>query len=162
MSQDPSDEERSGGHLTPASPTVLTVWAVIGLVGGWVFHRVAEAAWGIAPVVTWAQPLGLFLVAAILGGTAWATHRTLRVRHERLEPHRAVNRFVIARACSYVGALAAGAYVGYAVSWLGVHAELADQRILRSAVAALGGVCVVITALLLERACRVRSDDEEP
>ena len=60
----------------------------------------------------------------------------------------------------YVGALVAGGYVGYAVSWLGVDAELADQRAWRSLVAAIAGVAITIAALLLERACRVRSDDD--
>ena len=39
-------------------------------------------------------------------------------------------------------------------------AELAGQRILRSAVAVLAGVATVVFALLLERACRVRDDRE--
>ena len=50
--------------------------------------------------MTWAQPLALFLVAAILAGTAWATWRTMHVHRERLEPHQAVNRLVLARACA--------------------------------------------------------------
>ena len=61
-----------------------------------------------------------------------------------------------------MGGLVAGGYAGYAVSWLGLRAELADERILRSAAAAVAGVAIVIGALLLERACRVRSGDEEP
>ena len=83
--------------------------------------------------------LALFLVAAILAGTAWATWRTLHVHGHRLEPHRAVNRLVLAKACALVGALAAGGYAGYALSWVGMAAELADQRMVRSGIAALGG-----------------------
>ena len=91
-------------------------------------------------MVTWLQVLALFLVAAILGVTAWATWRTLHVHGQRLEPHRAVNRLVLAKACALVGVLAAGGYAGYALSWVGIAAELADQRMLRSGVAALGGL----------------------
>ena len=54
----------------------------------------------------------------------------MHVHHERLEPHQAVNRLVLARACALVGALVAGGYVGYALSWVGVDAELAGQRVL--------------------------------
>ncbi len=93
---------------------------------------------GTAPIVSWLQPLALFLVVAILGVTAHATWRTVQVRRERLLPHQAVNRLVLARACAFVGALAAGGYLGYALSWLGVDAELADQRLVRSLVAAAG------------------------
>jgi hypothetical protein len=61
-----------------------------------------------------------------------------------------------------VGALVAGGYLGYAVSWLGDDAELAAQRAWRSGASAFAGTGIVITAVLLERACRVRSDDGEP
>jgi hypothetical protein len=160
VSGDPSGEEPSGGHLRPTSPAALTVWAVVGLIGGYVLHPLSERSGGTAPVVTWTQSLALFLGAAIVGATAWVTWRTVHVRRERLEPHRAVNRLVLARACAYVGALVAGGYGGYAVSWLGDGAELASQRAWRSLVAAIAGVAITITAVLLERACRVRSDDD--
>ena len=162
MTGDPSGEEPSGGRLRPTSAGALTAWAVLGLVGGWLLHPLMERWRGSAPVITWTQPLALFLVAAILGSTAWLTWRSVHVRHERLEPHRAVNRLVLARACALVGALVAGGYLGYAVSWLGVDAELASQRAWRSAVGALAGVAITITAVLLERACRIRSDDPAP
>lgn len=158
---DPGTPEEPGGSLRPTSPAALTAWAVAGLVGGWLVHPVADR-WGTPPLVTWAQPLALLLVVAILGATAWITYRQVHVRRERLDPQQAVNRLVLARACAYVGALAAGGYLGYAVSWLGVPAELAEQRAWRSAAAALAGAGVAVTALLLERACRVRSDDPAP
>jgi hypothetical protein len=55
----------------------------------------------------------------------------------------------------------AGAYAGYAVSWIGDPAELAGQRILRSGVAVVAGIAMVAGALLLERACRVREDRDQ-
>jgi len=140
---------------------VLTAWAVVGLVGGWLLRTLTVRSGGTPPIVTWAQPLALVLVAAILGATAYLTWRTVHVHHQRLDPHQAVNRLVLARACALVGALVAGGYLGYAVSWIGVGTELADQRVLRSLVAGLAGLAIVGTALLLERACRVRSDDED-
>jgi uncharacterized protein DUF3180 len=162
VSDTPPDEPPPEGQLRPTSPGVLTAWVVAGLVGGWLVHPLTERRGGNPPLVTWAQPLALFLVAAILGSTAWLTWRTVHVHRERLEPHRAVNRLVLARACALVGALAAGGYLGYALSWLGVDAELAAQRAWRSATATVGGVAITVTAVLLERACRVRSDDEAP
>jgi len=161
VTSDPSDEEPSGGHLRPTSAGALTAWVVVGLVGGWLIHPITERTRGSAPVVTWTQPLALFLGAAIVGATAWVTWRTVHVRRERLEPRRAVNRLLLARSCAYVGALVAGGYAGYAVSWLGVGAELADQRAWRSLAAAAAGAAITITAVLLERACRVRSDDDK-
>lgn len=139
---------------------MLTGWAVVGLVAGWLLHPLAERVWGTAPIVTWAQPLALFLVAGILGATAWVTWRAVHVRRERLDPQQAVNRLVLARACAFVGALVGGGYLGYAVSWLGAEAELASQRALRSGLGALAGLAIAVTGLLLERACRVRSDPD--
>src|SRR3954454_6287675 len=158
MSEPRTEGEPPGGRLRPTSPAALTGWGVVGLVGGWLLHAYADRKMAAPPIVTWAQPLALFLVAAILAGTAWATWRSIHVRREHLAPHQAVNRLVMARACAYVGILVAGGYLGYALSWVGVSAELAEQRVVRSLVAALAGVCVVVFALLLERACRVRKD----
>lgn len=157
--EEPGRDE-PGGSLRPTSPAALTAWAVAGLVGGWLLNPLGDR-FGTPPIVTWAQPLALLLVTAILGATAWVTWRQVHLRRERLEPHRAVNRLVLGRACAYVGALAAGGYLGYAVSWLGVPAELAEQRAWRSGAAALAGCTVVVTGLLLERACRVRSGGED-
>jgi hypothetical protein len=160
----PEDEEQdrtNPGRLRPTSAAAITVWVVLGLVGGWLLHPLAERVRDTAPIVTWAQPLALVLVSAILGATAYVTWRTVHVHHQRLEPHQAVNRLVLARACALVGALVAGGYFGYALSWAGVDTELGDQRMWRSAIAGLAGVAIVITALLLERACRVRSDEDD-
>lgn len=146
-----------GGSLRPTSPVVLAVWAIVGLTGGWLVHPIGDRL-GTPPVVTWTQPLLLLLVAAIVGSTAWATWRTVHVRRERLEPHQGLNRLVLARACALVGALVVGGYLGYGLSWIGDSAELADQRLGRSALAAGAGALLVIGSLLLERACRVRGD----
>lgn len=153
----------TSGRLRPVSAAALTIWAVLGLIGGWLLHPVAESWHGTAPVVTWFQPLALLLVAAIVGGTAWLTWRSVQIRHERMEPHRAVNRLVLGRACALVGALIAGAYAGYAVSWLGIAGDpLAGQRVLRSLVAAVMGGLICLGGVLLERACRVHDDEPEP
>jgi Protein of unknown function (DUF3180) len=158
---DPHDEEppEPEGSLRPTSYGVITTWAIGGLVLGWLWHPVAERLSGTAPVVSWAQPAALWLVAVVIGSTAWQTHRAVQVRHVRLEPHRAVNRLVLGRAGALVGALVAGGYAGYAVSWIGDPAELAGQRILRSVVAVAAGITIVVAALLLERACRVQKRD---
>jgi hypothetical protein len=145
------------------SPAALSIWAVIGLVVGWLFHRWADRGTGVPPQVSWLQPLALLLVAAILVGTAWSTRRTIQQHPGQLSPHQAVNRLVLARACAYVGALAAGFYIGYAVSWVGVDStDLAGQRAFRSACAGVAGVLIVVGGVLLERACRVPPEDDEP
>ena len=149
------------GTLRLTSPAVLAGWGVAGIVGGWLLHPVAERVNGVAPLVSWAQPASLFLLALAVGITTWHTWRSVHVRRERLEPHRAVNRLVMGGAAGRAGAFVAGGYLGYAISWINVEAELADQRIARSLVAVVVGVLLMVGGLLLERACRVRSDRPE-
>lgn len=161
MSGTPPEEEPSGGTLRPTSPGAIAAWAAVGLVGGRLLRPVAERIQGSAPIVTWLPALALVCVAVVLGLTAWLTWRTLHVHRDYLEPRQAVNRLMLARSCALVGALVAGGYAGYALAWLGVDTDLGAQRVWRSVAAALGGVGIVATALLLERACRVRSDDSE-
>jgi hypothetical protein len=156
-----SDEPPSGeGHVRPTSAGSLVAWGLLGLVAGWMLRPLTTRLEQTAPVVTWLQVGALWLVVLILGLAAWAMWR-MQVRGVRLEPHRAVNRLVLAKACALVGALVAGGYAGYAVSWLGMESELAGQRMLRSGIAALAGVGMCVAALLLERACRVRRGDDE-
>jgi hypothetical protein len=73
-----------------------------------------------------------------------------------------VNRLVLAKSSAITGALVAGGYLGYALTWSGVDAELSGERVLRSVVAAGGAGLVTAAALLLERACRVRDADPQP
>ncbi len=159
---EPEPDQEPEGRLRPTSATSLAVAAAIGLVGGGLLRTVSVAIDGTAPIVTWIQALALVFVACFVGALAWDTWRTLHVRHERLEPHRAVNRLVLARACALVGALVAAGYAAYAVTWIGDPSQLAGQRALRSGVAALGGVAIVISSLLLERACRLPSQKKGP
>lgn len=158
---DPTPPREPGGQLRPTSAALLTGALVVALVVGWLAHRLADTWLGHAPVVTWGQPLLLLVMAGLLGGVAWSTYRTVQVQQIRLDPHRAVNRLVLARACALVGALVAGFYLGYAVSWLGIDVELAHQRLVRSLVAGAAGGLIVVASLVLERACRVRDDDSE-
>ena len=162
LGDDEDDAPEPEGTLRPLSYAVVTAWAIAGLVLGWLWHPVAERLTGTAPVISWAQPAALWLVAVAIGITTWQTHRAVQVRRERLEPHQAVNRLVLARAGALVGALVAGGYAGYAISWIGDPAELAGERILRSVVAVVAGVVIVVGALLLERACRVRKPPDSP
>jgi MFS family permease len=157
--EDPAGPEEPQGSLRPTPPGVIVGWALAGLVLGWALHPVSDRMGRVPPLVTWGQPLALVLLAAILGYVAWATWRTVHVRRDRLLPHQAVNRLVLARACALVAALVAGGYLGYGLSWIGDSAEMADQRLWRSIAAAAAGLLGLAAALLLERACRIRNSD---
>ncbi len=156
---EPSDPEGSPpeGHVGPTGPGTVVGSALVGLVLGWLVRPVSVRLDGTAPTVGWLPVVTLGFVAAVIGWVAWSTYRLIHRRRERLEPHKAVNRLVLAKACAVTGALVAGAYVGYAVSWLGLtDAALARERVVHSLLAALAAALLVVGSLLLERACRVR------
>lgn len=142
-------------------PTVLLGWALVGLVLGWLLHPMSDRLLGGPLGVTWLQPLALWVVAGVLGYAAWVTWRQVRDR-ELLFPHQAVNRLLLARSCALVGALVGSGYLGYALSWVGSASPAASQWLLRSLVGAAAGAAIVVAALLLERSCRVRVDEDSP
>lgn len=159
MTSPPTGDDDAPGRLRPTSAGSLLAWALVGLVGGWALRGASVRWYGSAPSVSWAQPLALVLCAAILGATAYLTWRDVHVHHRRLAPHHAVNRLVLARASALAGAFVAGGYLGYALSWSRVDSDIGEQWAWRSAASGLAGVAIVIAAVALERACRVRSDD---
>ena len=153
------------GHVRTTGPGILIGFALTGLVLGWLLRPASIRVKGTAPTVGWTPVLALILVAVILGAVAWSTYRDLHPKPgrapRRLEPHQAVNRLVLAKACALAGAMVAGGYFGYALSWWRVsEAALAQQRIVQSVIAGLASVFIVAASLLLERACRVRDGDD--
>jgi H+/Cl- antiporter ClcA len=150
-------EQDPSGHIGTTKPGPLIGFALTGLVLGWLLRPVSIALNGTAPTVGWLPVLALAFVAVIVGAVGWVTYRAVHRRHERIEPHRMVNRLVLAKSCALAGAMVGGGYLGYAMSWLGLtEAELAEERMLHSLLAALACVVIVTGSLLLERACRVR------
>lgn len=166
-----ADEPRPG-RLRPTSLKILAAAVGLGLVVGWFGGALLESMGGVVPNVPWSSVFLLLFAAAVLGATAWTTWRTIHRQRRWIEPHRAVNYLVLAKASALVGAMVVGAYVGFGARYLdALVAPLPQERVLRSAFAAGAAVLVVVTALLLERACRVpktpeddedRHDDEDP
>lgn len=157
---DPPQPGPPQGHVRTTSAGSVVGFALTGLVLGWLLRPLSIEVMGRAPLVGWSPGLALLLVAAILGAVAWSTYRDLHRRGLRLEPHRAVNRLVLAKASALAGAMVAGGYLGYALSWWGLaDSPLARERLVQSLLAGVAGVLVVAGSLALERACRVRGGD---
>lgn len=153
---DPDEDlEPPTGRILPTGPGPLVVVGVLGLVLGWSVRPVCLRMGYAEPDISLLSVGLLFFAAAIIGGSAYVTRRTVQRERATLAHHQAVNRLVLGKACAMVGALLTGGYLGYAVAQLGVGDPASAARLWRSSVAALGAVAVTTAALLLELACRV-------
>ena len=101
MSADgPSGRKPEPGRIRTTRPSAVIGFALAGLVLGWLVRPLAVRASGTAPTVSWLPVVALLFVAVVVGAVAWSTYRTLHRRHQRLQPHHAVNRLVLAKACA--------------------------------------------------------------
>ena len=141
------------------------VAALFGGLAGWLLVVVLNAFDVTPPEVPWTAPIGLVVLAALVGGLAYTTHQRIQVRRQRVEPSRAVGLLVLGKASALAGALVAGGYFAYACAFLArLDAAAPRDRVIRSAVAVVAGLALCAVGLLLERACRVPgggSDDDE-
>ena len=151
------------GRLRTTAATTLAIVGLIGLAIGGVIRPLIERGNGVAPTVPWAAALTLAFLAAVLGGLAWTTYRTIHQHRRRIEPQRAVNLLVFGKASAIAGAAVAGGYLGYALSWIDSadDAALPRERLVHSLVACVAGAAVMTGGLLLERACRVPGDGDD-
>jgi hypothetical protein len=154
----PDGDPQPPGRLHLTDPRTLLALATVGLVLGWSLRPLTRALGWTTPTTSWLQVFGLLVATAVVASTARHTHRSLRRRTGDLRPHEAVNRMVLGKACALVGALAAGAYAGSAISWLGALSELSEEYSLRALLAAALSVGLSVGGLLLERACRIEDD----
>ena len=152
----------SPGSVTTTPPRLLALAALFGALGGWLLVVTANAFDLVPPYVPWTAPAALALIAVLVGALAYGTHQRIQVRRERIEPQRAVAYLVLGKASALAGALVAGGYLTYGLMFLArIDADAPRERVVRAAVAVLGGIALGVTGLLLERACRVPHDDEE-
>ena len=153
----------SGGSIKITPPRALAVAALFGALAGWLVVAATNSFDLTAPQVPWTAPVGVFLIAALVGVIAYSTHQRIHVRRQRIEPQRAVAFLVLGKASALAGALVAGGYLTYALMFITrLDAVAPRDRVIKSAVAAVAGVVLAIAGLLLERACRVpKTDDDE-
>jgi len=157
MSQAPS-----GNRVTSTPTRALVVAALFGGLAGWLLAVTTSAMDVVPPSIPWSAPIGLFVVGALVGALARSTHQQIQVRRERMEPQRAVAFLVLGKASALGGALVAGGYLGYALSFVGrFEADGPRERVIRSLVAMVGGIALGAAGLLLERACRVPYDEDD-
>ena len=149
-------EQQSGGSVRSTSPRALAVAAIFGALSGWLIVAASNSFDLVPPQVPWTAPVGVLLIAGLVGVFAYTTHTRIQVRKERMDPQRAVAFLVLGKASALAGALIAGGYLGYALMFVTrIDADAPRDRVIRSAIAVVAGVGLAVAGLLLERACRV-------
>ena len=149
-------EQPSGGSVRSTPPRALAVAAIFGALSGWLIVAASNSFDLVPPQVPWTAPVGVLLIAGLVGVFAYTTHTRIQVRKERMDPQRAVAFLVLGKASALAGALIAGGYLAFALMFVTrIDADAPRDRVIRSAVAVVAGVGLAIAGLLLERACRV-------
>lgn len=146
--------------------SVLGLVALAALVGvvSWVLTGVVYNS--LPPLPAYA-PVTLGVLAAAEAYWAWAIRsRVHRRGSPRVRPMAALwvaRSLALAKASSLVGALALGAYAGF-LAYVGekIHAPEHSHDALVSGAGVGTALLLSVTALLLERACRVPPRDEPP
>lgn len=151
-------------RLRPTGRQELIIAAVLGAGIGWLLVRGTSALDATAPRVPWTAAAALVLIAAFVAFLARFTHQKIQVRRERIPAERAVTFLVLGKASALAGALIAGGYLAYGLSFISrFDADTPRERVIRSAVAVVGAIGMCLAGLWLERACRVPDDhDEDP
>lgn len=159
VDDDPVPPPPHEGRIRPTGPGPLVVIGLVGLVIGWSIRGQAIRSGAPVPTVSWLAVGTTYFVAAVVGGIALLTWRTVQRDHLVLTAQQGVARLVLGKAVARLGALGLGAYLGMAISNLGVEGEHATTTILRASLAAVGAAVALATGLLLEHACRVPPED---
>lgn len=149
--------------LRPTGWQTIGVAVVVGAGLGWLLFSMLELLDLPLPALPLAVVATTAVLAVFTAIQAWAAHRVIQIRHELLEPGRAIRLVVLGKASVLVGAALAGGYAaiaGYSVSrW---EAVLPRERVISSLVAVIASVGLAVAGAFLERACRIppSSDDD--
>ena len=159
VDDEPAPPAPAGGRIRPTGPGPLVVVGLVGLAIGWAIRGQAIRSGAPVPGVSWLAVGTAYFVAAVVGGIAYLTWRTVHRDRLTLSAQQGVARLVLGKATARLGALGLGAYLGVAISNLGVDGEHTTSTIVRALLAALGAAVALATGLLLEHACRIPPED---
>lgn len=146
----------------PTSTLLVVALVAVGVVIGRLLPPLVVRLGGSPPRLGWVAPLILLAGAVVVGTFAYSTWQSLHRRHERMTADHGITMLSLAKASAMVAALVAGFYGGYALAFVdNLDAMLGRERFVRGAAASAASLVLLVTGLLLERACRLPDDDDE-
>ena len=129
-------------------------------------YALGQVAYGDLPSLSATGPVTLALVAVVEAGMAAVIRDRLqsgpRPGARPLHPEQVARAAVLAKASSPTGAVFAGGYAGLLLFLVGDGTTAAADDRPYAGVAVAAALALVAAALVLERACRLPEDPEEP
>lgn len=140
---------------------LVAVLVAIGLLLGGGLPAVTRRLGGDVPLLTWTPAVLLLTLASIVAVVAWSTWQAVHRRQQRVNSDRAVFLLALAQASARVGALFMGAYGGFALAYVeAFETSNGRDRVQHGAGAAVAAGVLLVSGLLLERACRLPTEDD--
>jgi hypothetical protein len=144
-------------------PTRVPVLLLALLLTGAIGYLLAETSYSGIPPLPGPAPISLVLLAVVEAAMAYVVRSKVRGRRpagrtpgRAMHPMQVARAAVLAKASSLGGALVAGCYGGLFLWTFPRRGDVAtyshDARV--AGLSALAALALVVTALLLERACR--------
>lgn len=159
----PTEDDGAGPTLT--SPLELVLLAGGVAIAVWLLVR---AGYGELPAVPEYAGSVLYVLAAVEAWLAWYVRTRVAggevgLGGNRLHPIAVARVLVLAKASALLGACATGLWVGLLVYLVPREGDLVAARadVPGTVIGLIGGLALVIAALVLERCCRTPDDPED-
>ena len=148
--------------VRPTSIRLLAVLVSAGLVIGAGLPVLVRRLGGDVPLLSWGPALLLAGAAGLVAIVARVTWKAVHEDRQRVNADRALFHLALAQASSRVGAVLLGGYAGFALVYLDLF-ETANgrDRVVHGGAAAVAAALLVAAGLVMERVCRLPSDDDE-
>lgn len=148
-------------------PVLAGVFVVAGVLA-WAVARLWNSL-DTLPAVPVAAPVVLAIIATVLLATALSLRSRLKAQRERepgakgVDPMMAARAVLFGHASALVASLVSGIYGGVGVALLmdPSEAPAREDQTIYAGLSVAAGIAVVVTALFLQRVCRLPEDDND-
>lgn len=138
----------------------VVIVALLGAGGGWLLQLLVSAQSRPAPAPELLGPVLGFAGLAVVA-LAWRIRRAVRATVSvRVDPEYAVRVVALAKACTYAGALFAGAFAAF-ILFIATRPIVPAPQLLASIGALVGAAMLLAGGLVAEHFCTLPPDDKD-